>query len=68
MDRNILRYSRKANDTASKLAADISSLLHEKGCSAKGPPLFFAPIKEKQLGLFSSESMCIFLNEALLFC
>ena len=68
MDRNILRYSRKANDTASKLMTDISSLLHEKGCSAKCPPLFFAPIKERQLGLFSSESMCIFLSEDLLFC
>ena len=68
MDRNILRYSRKANDTASKLMTDISSLLHEKGCSAKCPPLFFAPLKEKQLGLFSPESMCIFLSEDLLFC
>lgn len=68
MDRSILRYSRKANDTASKLAADISSLLIAKGFSGKCPPLFFAPLKEKQLGLFSSESMCIFLSEELLLC
>ena len=68
MDRSILRYSRKANDTASKLAADISSLLTEKGFSEKCPPLFFAPLDEKQLGLFSSESMCIFLSEELLLC
>lgn len=68
MDRSILRYSRKANDTASKLAADISSLLREKGFREKCPPLFFAPLKEKHLGLFSSESMCIFLSEELLLC
>ena len=43
MDRSILRYSRKANDTASKLAADISSLLREKGFREKCPHALAVP-------------------------
>ncbi len=65
MERVIRVYSQMAKLAGDEVKAGLEKAL-ESWKTLEVPPLFFSPLEEKTLGLYSASSNCIFLSEALL--
>lgn len=62
MEPRIIHCSLKAEEMAGELRKQLMKALSPYSC----PPVFFAPLKAGQLGLYDSKGGCIFLSDSLL--
>ncbi len=66
MDREIRLYIREASVIADKLEADVRDKLRANGYPDDFARIFFSPLPEEKLGMFSPEDKLILISERLL--
>ncbi len=66
LDREIRLYNRSALAISEKLEKEVRTTLRAKGYPEDFNKIFFSPLQEEKLGVFSPEDRLILLSEKLL--